>query len=246
MIFDSDDPGTAASEWADDPRWSRLPRLGLSGFDRLVVVAAHPDDETLGAGGLLAAAVARGLEVSVAIVTDGAAADPTAGPDRRDALARERADEARAALALLGVDDVRLLGFADGGVREERAAVSDALDTLLASDVAPARAVVVAPWRGDGHRDHRVVGEIVDDLAARRAWTVWAYPIWLWHWGAPERPEVPWTSLGTFGLSGSAQAAKAAALGRYDSQTSGERPILHERFLEHFRRNHELFVVERA
>src|SRR5690242_14956296 len=83
--------------------------------DRPLVVAAHPDDEAIGAGGLLQ----RLPGASVVHVTDGAPRDPSFLPE---GLAKDRAeyaalrrDEAARALALAGIpaDRVRSLGIVD-------------------------------------------------------------------------------------------------------------------------------------
>src|SRR2546428_6283181 len=74
-----------------------LPPLGA----RLLVLAPHPDDEVLGAAGLIEAARRRGADVRVIVATDGGA-----GPDKlgigKD-LAREREAETRRAVAALGL-----------------------------------------------------------------------------------------------------------------------------------------------
>ena len=104
----------------------------------------------------------------------------------------------------------------------------------------------MAPWLGDGHRDHRVLGEIVADVTRRAGLPLWQYPIWMWHWGTPSDPEVPWGRFAAVPLSSAERAAKDAALGRYVSQTEGERPMLHARFLRHFAHDAEVFVVAQA
>lgn len=235
MTFDSRDPGTASAEWMQDPRWARLPSLDLGTATGLLVLAAHPDDETLGAGGLIATARRAGLPVTVVVVTDGAA-----GASAPAGLAAVRASEAADAMLALGVTDLRLLGFADGAVREDRDEIGAVLDAI--ASYVPGR-ILVAPWTGDGHRDHRVLGEIAVDLAARVGAELWAYPIWLWHWGTPDDAAVPWHSFRALALDADALSAKERALAGYPSQTTGTEPMLHERFREHFARQAEVFVT---
>ena len=74
--FDHRDPGTAEADWAASGLLERLRPLDLKGLRRLIVVAAHPDDESLGAGGLIAEAAALGVPVTVVVATLGEASHP--------------------------------------------------------------------------------------------------------------------------------------------------------------------------
>lgn len=117
--------GLAATAVAGD-----VATLRPSRATRLLVVAPHPDDETLAAGGLIRRLTARGLRVDVVFLTDGdgypeavglppgAHSAATAGDFR--ALGARRRGEALAATARLGVppDHVHFLGFPDGGLAE--------------------------------------------------------------------------------------------------------------------------------
>src|SRR5688572_26068919 len=101
--------------------------MDLTARDRLLVVAPHPDDESLGAGGLIARAVARGAAVHVVLATDGDNAAwiqrvwerrwRIGEPDRRRFGVWRRA-EAMAALAALGVapSAVTCLAYPDQGL----------------------------------------------------------------------------------------------------------------------------------
>lgn len=105
-----------------------LPRMDLGQFgDRFLVVAAHPDDETLGCGGIIRSLVERGVEVRVVFLTNGdgywAAAGSEAeglrwGPESYMELGRRRENEARAAAKQLGLPDESLefYGFPDRGL----------------------------------------------------------------------------------------------------------------------------------
>src|SRR5215217_1957699 len=83
-----------------------------NGSGSILVVAPHPDDETLGAGGAIACHAAAGDDVTVAIVTDGRAS--RAGGLDPDATARVRAEEVRAAASALTVSRVVPLGLPEG------------------------------------------------------------------------------------------------------------------------------------
>jgi LmbE family N-acetylglucosaminyl deacetylase len=129
----------------------------------MLVVVAHPDDETFGCGSIIARAGANGDRVVIACFTAGELGEPapgyTVGPD---GLGADRAAELRTAAAILGASDVRLLGFVDSGWDGDVAPdslcgapdgeVVDAIDAVL-RDVVPDRVVVLDG--SDGHRDHR-------------------------------------------------------------------------------------------
>ncbi len=120
----------------------------------LVVVAPHPDDEVIGAAGLIMGHVEAGQPVTVVVMTDGAEGIPgtASGPD----YARLRQEECRAAAAVLGVVDLRFLDFADGGLRglAERPGSEPVrrLHAILA-EIRPARVALPSPF--ELHPDHK-------------------------------------------------------------------------------------------
>ena len=248
VTFDSSLPGTPAEAWTTDGRLSALRPIDLGANDRVIVVAAHPDDETLGAGGLIAECFALGIPLEVIVVTDGAASHPSSPSADPAALAAIRAAEAREAINILAPGTaVTLLGFPDGGIRELRDDVHDALASLL--ERSPGTTMLVVPWRGDGHRDHRVVGEICADLAASFALRLLEYPIWMWHWSTPDNAVTPWAHLESLSLRPASLAAKRLAIAAYPSQVlprsaaPGDEAVLHPRFLRNFGRTMEVFVT---
>lgn len=103
------------------------PQLRVGRGERLLVIAPHPDDETIGAGGLIQRVHAAGGEVRVVLITAGdgfveAVAYETGSPQPRPsafiAYGEERLRESRAALRMLAPDHPRItvLGFPDGGL----------------------------------------------------------------------------------------------------------------------------------
>jgi LmbE family N-acetylglucosaminyl deacetylase/ubiquinone/menaquinone biosynthesis C-methylase UbiE len=230
VTFDASLPSTPATKWAADPRRHDRAELRLDGIDQVVVIAAHPDDETLGAAGLLAQATSLGLPTVVVVVTDGAASGEPGIAERRSA-------ELAAALEVLAPHAVvHELGFPDGETDASRRAITTTLRAML--DGTLPGALVAMPWRGDGHRDHRVVGEIAAELASSLGRRFVEYPIWLWHWGDVD--DVPWSQLRSIGVD---PAQKARALDAYRSQTEGGSAMLRPDFLEHFAGD-ELYILE--
>lgn len=114
---------------------------------RVLTVAAHPDDETLGAGGTMAWHAARGDTVWACVLADGASS--------RHSHVQQQADCARQACDVLGVDRLVMVGLPD-----------QRLDTLSLLDViTPIERcieelqpdVVLTHFMGDVNEDHRLV-----------------------------------------------------------------------------------------
>ena len=124
----------------------------------LLVVVAHPDDESFGCGSVLASAAAAGCNTAVLCATRGDAGESRI---RTDDLAGVREAELRDAAGILGVRTVRLLDHGDSGMDGDLApgALAAADPSAVAAEV---RAVidelrpdvVVTLDASDGHRDH--------------------------------------------------------------------------------------------
>lgn len=235
VTFDHRDPGTSEVEWALDERWQTTRALDLVGVHGAVVVAAHPDDETLGAGGLMAMMHAQGTHLTLVLASRGEASHP-------HDVAQLRRDECAAAMAEVAPGcDIIELGIADGALSEYRDVMRDGLRAAIRD-----AELIIAPWRGDGHRDHRIAGEVAVEIADAAGIAVLEYPVWLWHWADPTHPDVPWEQLVTLDLDADAKASKRAALSRYRSQfdgVDGAAPIIHGGMAAHFLRPFETFVT---
>jgi LmbE family N-acetylglucosaminyl deacetylase len=235
-----DAPGTGERDWAAWPGLAAAPVLDLAGWREAVIVAAHPDDEVLGAGGIVAMLAARGARLRIVAVTDGEASHH--GADE-SALARRRAAERSAALAALGAAgaEVIRLGLPDGGVATAEGTLKSSLRDLTAGFAA-----CLAPWERDLHADHEAVGR-----AARRGagGVLLFYPVWMWHWAVPGDPRVPWGRRMRVPLPAWARAAKERAVGCFESQLEarpgGRGPVLSPEFTAHFSRGSELLFPAR-
>ncbi len=150
-----------------------IPTLALTPEDRLLVLAPHPDDESLATGGLLQHALDVGSRTGVVFFTDGDnnpwAQRATelrwriAAVDRARFGARRRR-EARAALGCLGVagDAIRFLGFPDQGITDLLLHANEvAIHTLdgVLREWRPT--VVVGPSLLDLHPDHSALGVLL-------------------------------------------------------------------------------------
>jgi len=119
VSFDHRDAGTAESAWVASGLLESARPVDLSALRRLIVLAAHPDDESLGAGGLIAEAAGRGVPVTVVVVTNGEASHPDSPTLRPADLAAIRRVEVRSAIARLAPRaDVHLMGLPDGRLTE--------------------------------------------------------------------------------------------------------------------------------
>lgn len=150
----------------------------------LLVVAPHPDDESLGCGGLLAWAIANGHRVRVLVLTDGERSHPgsaTFPPARLAGIRRNETIDAGARLGL-GRGDIAFLHLPDGGlVALTPSQVDGVVQTLRASIDLLAPVVVCVTASSDMHGDHRAAHALA--LAAARGavdCTLLTYPVWSW------------------------------------------------------------------
>lgn len=200
-----------------------------------VIVAPHPDDETLGAGGLIAIQRFHAIPVTLLAVTDGEAAYPGVPELRRT----RRREQARAAKALgVANDAVIRLGFRDSAVTESERALTDRIEACINSDT-----LLVAPWPGDPHPDHEACGRAAATAASRTGATLISYFFWTWHRFRPDC--LNGLPLRRLALSADASARRARALACHQSQLNRSKgqPILPEIFLAPARRPFETFAI---
>lgn len=159
-----------------------------SAIERVLVVAAHPDDADFGAAGTIASWRAAGIEVTLLCVTHGEQgarpdADITTIPALREA-------EQTAASAALGVSDVRFLdGHRDGWVEPSFDLQRDIVRVIR--DVRPQRVLCQSPERNydrifSSHPDHLAAGEAAVRACYPAAENPFAWPelgLDRWHVG---------------------------------------------------------------
>jgi LmbE family N-acetylglucosaminyl deacetylase len=216
---------------------------------RIVIVAPHPDDEVLGAGGLIQSALTRDISIHVVAVTDGEGSHPHSNVTESIDFAGVRARESYAALRRLGWDEPRItrLHLPDGQVARRKAQ----LDEILATIVQPGD-LCVAPWRRDGHPDHDACGESALTVSRVVGATTMGYLVWAWHWADPDGSDIPWRHCQRLDMSRGDAARKRWATGAFQSQThpigpdAADAPVLPAPILRRFWRNYEVYVDSMA
>jgi LmbE family N-acetylglucosaminyl deacetylase len=232
-----DAPGTGEAAWRSWAGLAALPAWPVAGWGSVVILAAHPDDEVLGPGGIIAMLAAAGARLRLVAVTDGESSHPGRSAAARAGLAGRRARERAAALAALGAGpaEVIRLGLPDAGLGGREAELAARIPALTAGFD-----VCLAPWEGDLHADHEAVGRAARQAAGR----VLFYPVWMWHWAAPGDPRVPWGQAGRVPLPDGVRERKQAAIGCFASQLEdrgqGAGPVLTQDFAAHFGRGYEV------
>jgi LmbE family N-acetylglucosaminyl deacetylase/SAM-dependent methyltransferase len=253
VSFDHRAPGTDPDAWTPVLAAVDTAPIALDRYDRVLVVAPHPDDETLGAGGLIATAADVGLPVHVVLVSRGEGSHPHSPTTTSDQLRVRRTEEFRAALlALHPAVTSTVLDVPDGGLREHAEVLAVALTEHLSTTTDHTRAcrtLLVAPWRGDGHRDHRIAGEVAERAVSDTPDVdLLSYPVWAWHWDDPAGPALPVAGLRALPLPMAVLDRKHRALDAHASQVrplspaSGDEAIVDDRHARHHLRDEEWFV----
>lgn len=154
-------------------------------WGRTLVVAPHPDDESLGCGGAIALLREAGAEVFVLVLSDGTLSHPNSKKFPPEKLRTLREAEIKNALEILGVEEknVEFFRYRDRAVPPEN---SDNFNEIIGrfgeyiNLIKPE--TVLVPWRRDPHPDHRAAFQIAD--SAKRKFhgnlKIIEYPIWLW------------------------------------------------------------------
>lgn len=197
------------------------------GVERVVVVTAHPDDVDFGASGTIAKLTSKGISVTYCICTDGDAGGFDDAVDRSVIPEIRRAEQTNAA-SIVGVQDVRFLGYKDGYLDPTHDLQKDIVRVLR--QVQPQLVITQSPERNwnrlpASHPDHMAAGEATARALYPAVRNPYAYPslrteegleawsvTWLWLMGSPDINH--WIDITEqFPI-------KLAALRAHDSQTA--------------------------
>jgi LmbE family N-acetylglucosaminyl deacetylase len=219
-----------------------------------IVVAPHPDDESLACGGLIADACQLGVRGKVVIVSDGAGSHPNSKAYPPDRLGSLREEEARQAGAELGLrpEEMLFLGLPDRFVPSEGEEAEWAIGVIFDCVREMGAGSLFVSWRHDPHCDHEASYRIAREVQ-RRVGKVRLLEYVVWGHTLPPSTEVdPIRSGFRISIDREAQEKKRRAIAAHRSQTTvliGDDPggfLFSQIDLAHFDLPYEFFLESDA
>jgi LmbE family N-acetylglucosaminyl deacetylase len=187
-----------------------------------IVIAPHPDDESLACGGLIAEACRQTIRGKVVIVSDGAGSHPNSKaypPHRLTALRKEEAKEAGAELGL-NPEDMLFLGLPDRFVPHEGAEAERAIEAIVDCAREIGAGSLFVSWRHDPHCDHEASYRIAREVQRRvSGMRLFEYVVW-GHTLPPSTEVDPVRSGFRIRIDHEAQEKKRRAIAAHRSQTT--------------------------
>lgn len=192
----------------------------LTGSGSVMVLAPHPDDESLGCGAAIRDATGNGYPVTVVVVTDGRHSHRGSKVWPPHRVARQRRREVEAATTILTGTTLGLvwLGLEDGGAPTDERAIAPVADDL--ADLCARRGItaVWSSWNRDPHIDHQNTALLAQAVVARRCEMIWqSYPIWGRFEQLDDSELPPLSAIRLYDSAGQADV-KAAAVAAHRSQ----------------------------
>ncbi|WP_219904545.1 PIG-L deacetylase family protein [Stenomitos frigidus] len=151
----------------------------------VLVVAPHPDDETLGCGGAIALLRTLGYPVQILVMSDGTMSHPRSLKYPTPRLQALREAETLEAMSILGVSEaaVTFLRLQDGSIPTSTSPGRQEVVARCRTWLEPLQpATIFLPWRADPHPDHRATWTLMRAALAdfNEAPRMIEYPIWDW------------------------------------------------------------------
>jgi LmbE family N-acetylglucosaminyl deacetylase len=199
----------------------RCLRDALAGLP-FVVIAPHPDDESLGCGGLIADACQEGIGAKVVIVSDGAGSHPNSKAYPPERLTTLREVEARQAGAELGLrpEEMLFLRLPDRFVPHEGEQAERAINVIADCVKEIGAGSLFVSWRHDPHCDHEASYRIAREVQ-RRVGEVKLFEYVVWGHTLPPSTEVhPIRGGFRISINHEAMEKKRRAIAAHRSQTT--------------------------
>ncbi len=159
----------------------------------VLVVAPHPDDETLGCGGAIALLRSLNCHVRVMVMSDGTLSHPRSRKYPADQLKALRESETIEALSLLGIEskNIDFLGLPDGSISTYDSHKTNAIIACCRQLTEIVPQTIFLPWRYDPHPDHRGSWNLINTALSCLSLEprIIEYPIW--DWDPEQRKNIP-------------------------------------------------------
>jgi LmbE family N-acetylglucosaminyl deacetylase len=154
----------------------------LVGEQPVLVLAPHPDDESLGCGGLIAECRTRGRDVYIVVLTDGSGSHPRSQEFAGKRLTTLRMEEGRAAIRVLGLLDDRItfLDLRDGQAPVKGKVFNDVVARIAEHGRERRVGTICTTWQHDPHHDHYAAFRIGQEVAWKIGARLLCYPVWGW------------------------------------------------------------------
>jgi LmbE family N-acetylglucosaminyl deacetylase len=219
----------------------------------VLVVAPHPDDETLGCGGAIALLKSQGFTVRILVVSDGTKSHPNSVKYPAPILKNLRETETFKAMATLGIESphITFLQLPDGAIPESGELFQATVNVCRAYLESVSPKIIFVPYRADPHPDHRATWQIIDTSLKQTVFAsrIIEYPIW--DWDLQQRGLLPQNSHHAWRLDiKEVVKLKQIAIAAYHSQTTNlidDDPTgfrLSEEMLKNFTQPWEVYLEE--
>ena len=189
---------------------------------RWLVLAPHPDDETLGAGALIGALADAGRCAQVVYLTDGAGSHPHSPSWSPERLAAKRRGEARAALRRLAGQRAAAPIFFDWPDARphpaQSAAFSRSVDRLVALLRKRGITKLATTWSHEPHCDHTAAAALAMAAVQRMRGRVRVYWYVVWGWDAPQLDQLARCRALALPNPGPQAVRRGSALAQHRSQ----------------------------
>lgn len=244
--------GTERENWQQQA--TEITVADLLNFGSTVIIAPHPDDESLGCGGTIALLRKAGLQVYVIFVSDGTLSHPNSKKYPAEKLRRLRETEAVNALQILDVPaaNASFMRLKDRSVPNQTDLNFDVVVQQMLVELNSIQPdTILVTWEKDPHPDHRASWQISTKAVSmlKKKPRVLQYLIWIWELGQQEDisadQQVKWFWVNietTFQLKNKAIAAHVSQVSRLiDDDPEGF--MLSSEILSHFDHADELFIA---
>ena len=198
----------------------------LQNVQSCLIMAPHPDDESLGCAGLIATLQTQGTAVNVILTTDGSRSHPNSLKFPASVLATLRLSEMNQAMELLGLETQHLRYYEaqDASMPAKGMPGFDELLLRLTADLKDLQPdLILVPYELDPHCDHRATWQLLIaalEKAKIRRPRIWEYPIWLYeHAAAEDIPELETGELLVLDI-GEYASLKEECIHAHQSQTT--------------------------